>query len=329
VAPVLAGMLADPDRGVRQAAIATLGTMDGPKNLQVILARTDPAVETDAGVRQQAWDSGLAILAQADAATIKGVVEALASRADAAAPRIKLRQALVGSLRSVKGEDLPEALRQLGQDLLKAGRPSEAAPALGEAHAAMAAAKSPKAMEVWQEWVEAMVAADDPSVAKALADQSDPQAYAEGLRKLLARLEVLTEKGKWQVLSQVCAAAGNHLSSRLSEEQARLFQAKAEEAKGKLAEADRQRVPALVSQLASGEEAARRAAAGELQAMGERSVAPLLEELKKVLSAEAESRAVESAVLEVLKQVAPKLTGYDSSAPKADRLKTVEGWMKR
>ena len=212
---------------------------------------------------------------------------------------------------------------------MKAGRPAEAAPAMGEAYSTLLAAKDAKAAEVWQEWVEAMAAADDPAVAKALADQTDDKAYAMGLQKLLARLDAMQEKGKWQAIVQVCAAAGNHLGSRLTPDQAKLVQVKAEEAKAKLAEADRQKVPSLVAQAASGEEAPRKAAAAELQAMGERAVPPLLEELKKAVSGEAENRAAESAVLDVLKQVAPKLAGYDPAAPKADRLKTIEGWMKK
>jgi HEAT repeat protein len=329
VIAVISGLVSDSDRGVRQAALAALGAMGGPRNFQTIVARTDPDVESDAAVRQQAWDAAMAALAKADAETLQSAVAGLAGRADAAAPRIKIRQMLVASLRSAKSDDFTDALRQLGADLLKAGRPSEAAPALGEAWAAMAAARNAKAMDVWHEWVEALVSADDPGIAKALADQADREACARGLERLLERIDTLAEKGKWQAVAQLAAVAGNHLSGRLTEAQAKSVAARAAEAKAKLAEVDRQKVPALVVQLTAGEESARKSAAAELQAMGERCVAPLLEELKKVLSADAENRAAESAIMDVLKQAAPKLAGYDSAASKADRLKIVEGWMKK
>ena len=105
--------MGDPDRGVRQAAIAGLGAVGGGKNLQIILARSDPAVETDAAVRQQAWDATMGILSKADAATMKGVVAALAPRADATDQRIKVRQMLASALKAAKDAELPDALRQL------------------------------------------------------------------------------------------------------------------------------------------------------------------------------------------------------------------------
>jgi HEAT repeat protein len=329
VGPILEGLVADADRGVRQAVIAALGATGERKNLPVILSRTDPAVEADAAVRQQAWDAAMGILAKADAPTMKSVVTSLSSRVDAADQRIKVRQMLVASLRAAKEDELPDALRQLGADLVGAGRPAEAAPALGEACAALTAAKDPKAADVWREWVEALVAADDPAVAKVLADQSDEKAWAWGIQKMLARVEALPEKGKWQAIVQMSVAATNSLASRLSGEQVRRLQTMAEDAKSKLTEADRQKVPALVAQAASGDEAARKAAAGELLAMGERAISPLVDELKKAISGETEAHSVELAVLDVLKQVAPKLTGYDPAAPKADRLKVIETWMRK
>jgi HEAT repeat protein len=329
VAPVLEGMVSDSDRGVRQAALAALGAMGGQKNLQILLARTDPAVESDAAVRQQGWDSALGILSKADAATMKAVVAGLASRTDATDPRIKVRQMLAVSLRTAKDAELPDALRQLGQDLVKAGRPAEAVPATGEAYTALLAGKDPKAADAWQEWVDAMAAADDPAAVKALADQPDEKAFALGLQKTLSRLDALREKGKWQAIGLICAAGGTQLAPRLTAEQAKLLQARGEESKAKLAESDRQKVPALITQVVSGDEAIRKSAAGELQTMGDRAVAPLVEELKKAVSGEAENHAVEMAVLELLKQAAPKLTGYDPAAAKADRLKVIDVWLRR
>lgn len=321
-------LVGDGDRGVRQAVISALGSLGGAKSLQTILRRTDPSAETDATVRQQAWEAAMGLLSKADAAVLSSTASGLASRADAADWRIKIRQMLVAALRADKSPALPDALRQLGLDLLRASRPAEAAPALGEAHAALAAAKSEKAVEVWHEWIDALLGADDRGAAKAIGEQADEKAFAAGLQRLLARLDALSEKGKWQPMVQLAAGALEDLAARLTPEQVKVLQERRDEAKAKAAEADRQKVPALVTQLVSAEESARKAAAAELQAMGEPVVPALLEELKKALAGENENRPLEAAVLEVLKQIAPRLTGYDAGASKADRLKTIEGWRK-
>jgi len=91
--------------------------------------------------------------------------------------------------------------------------------------------------------------------------------------------------------------------------------------------ADRLRVSRLVGQLCSTDEAVRKAAAEELQAMSDRAVLPLLEELKKAVTAAEPDGQTEKAVLEVLRKVRPGMTGYDTHAPLADRVALIGAWM--
>ena len=327
LAAAMEPLVSDPDRGVRQAVIAALGTLGGDRNLDIILQRTDPAAESDAGVQQQAWDAVMGILSKADAAELSRVVSALSGRPDALDQRIKIEQKLVDALRAAKSPQLGSALRKLGEDLLKADRPAEAAAAMGEAYDAFAAARNAQAPDVWKQWIDAMLEADDPGVTKAMAAEKDEKLFAEAAKRLAAHLQAAPQRGKWQATARLCTAALGDLKQRLTAEQLALVNKSLTDAKGKLLEADRQKVPALVDQLVAPEESVRKAAAAELQAMGEGAVVPMLAALKKSLQSDNENRPLEVAVLAVLKQIAPKLVGYDASASKPERIKVVDRWL--
>ena len=325
LAATLVGLISDPDRGVRRAAIAAVGTLGGQRYLQTVLKQTDPQVEGDAAVRQQAWDVAMGILAKADPKVLASVAQALADRTDAANQRIKVLQMLVGALKAAKSEALPSTLRELGLALMKASRPAEAAPVFAEAQALLLAEKSPQAQEVWLEWIEALLAADDPVVVKALAEQSE-EAFAKAWALFDAHLKRLLDAEKYPPAILLAGEAVKQLSSRLTARQRQVLSDVLAGATARQIAADRERVAKLAPQLSAVDESARTAADAELQSMGERAVAPLLEELKKVVIADAPG--AEKAILAALAQIAPKLTGYDPAAPKADRIKLVDSWLK-
>ncbi len=317
-------LASDADRGVRQAVIAAMGALGGERNLQIILQRTDPAAESDAAVKQQAWDAAMAILAKGDAKLLATVVASLAKRADAADQRIKIMQMLVSVQRTAKSAELPATLRQLGLELLTAGRPAEAAPMLAEALDSFRASKDAQAAAVWNEWVEALLAADDPAVTKAVADQKDEKVQAEGVKRVLDRIEAAGAKEKWQSVVQLCTGVQNNLAAKLSAAQNAAVEKTLADAKARQVNADRQRVASLVAQLTAADEAARKAAAAEIQGMGDRAAVPLLQELKKVITADGDTVEAEKAIFQILKPLAPKLAGYDPALPKADRIKLLD-----
>ena len=74
------------------------------------------------------------------------------------------------------------------------------------------------------------------------------------------------------------------------------------------------------------DDAARKAAEAELQTLGDRSVSPLLEELRKIVDSPKSDAEAEKVILAALRLVAPKLTGYDPASTKAERLKRIEAW---
>ena len=59
-----------------------------------------------------------------------------------------------------------------------------------------------------------------------------------------------------------------------------------------------------------------------------RAVKPLIEQLRKIISSEKPDPASEKALLDVLLTLTPKLKGYDPKADPAERLKTLDGWVK-
>ena len=324
----VAALAGDDDRGVRQAVLDALGLIAGARDLQTVLARTDPAVEPDVTVREKAWAVAMAILAKADAQTLAGVCDALADRLDAVSQRITLRQMLVANLRASKSNQWPAASRKLAADLLAASRPAEAAPLLGQAYAACQAAKSPEARDVYLEWVDALLKANDPSIFKALADPAQEVEFPGVLEKIEKRIGELTADGKFAPAILLAGEVLRQLSSRLSAAQAASFQKLRDDAKARQLAVDRARVEQLAAQLQSADATTGKAAAAELKAMGDRAVGPLVVALRAIVSGQKPNPAAEKAIVDILVQIAPKLTGYDPAEAKAVKLKMIEEWVK-
>jgi len=328
LADPIALLASDEDRGVRQAVLDALGTLSAEKHLQIILQRTDAAVEPDAAVREKAWAVTMAILAKANAATLSEVCDSLADREDAVSQRIEIRQMLVKVLKAEKSPKLPGAQRSLAQALMGASRPAEAAPLLGEAYKLYAAAENPQADAVYLAWIDALLAANDPMVVKAMADPAQAKAFAEVLKRLHKRLAALVAETRYAPAILLAGEVVRQLPDRLSGRQRKALEQVAADATARQTSADTKRVVQLTGRLLSTDAGASKAAADELKAMGGRAVEPLVQELKKAASAEKPNAQAEKAILDVLIQIAPKLTGYDPQAPKAERLARIDAWLK-
>ena len=324
----VAHLAGDDDRGVRQAVLDALGLIAGARDLQTVLKRTEPAVEPDATVREKAWAVAMAILTKADAQTLAGVCDALADRLDAVSQRITLRQMLVASLRASKNNQWPAASRKLAVDLLAASRPAEAAPLLGQAYAACQAGKSPEAREVYLEWVDALLKANDPLIFKAMADAAQEGEFPGVLEKVEKRIGELMADGKYAPAILLAGEVIRQLSSRLSPAQVASFQKILDDAKARQLAVDRARVEQLAAQLQSADATTGKAAAAELKTMGDRAVRPLIVALWGVVSGPKPNPLAEKAIVDILVQIAPKLTGYDLAEAKALKLKRIQEWVK-
>jgi len=327
-AALLAALTSDGDRGVRRAAIVALKTLDGQTHLQTLLQRTDPAAESDADVREQAWEAVIDILSDANADVLAQVAGALAERGDAVAQRIKIMQMWVDVLKARKSEKLPAIQRQLADALMRANRPAEAAGNLAAAYAQLAGAKDPQASAVWVEWINSLLAAEDPGALKIMADNADDAAFAAALDRLSKQLKQMHTAGRFLAVIALAQEALTQLPQRLTVAQREAVEQMLAEATRQQDRNDQQRVMALAPQLLGADESARKAAATELESMGDRAVRPLLAELKKVINADKPNAQLEAAIVDVLKRLAKDINGYDPAAPREQRLALLDKWGK-
>jgi len=327
-ADAIAALVGDSDRGVRVASIAALGKLGGRKYLATILKRTDPESETDQTVRTKAREVAMGLLAGADAATLEAEAQRLAGQADAINQRIEILEMLVSTLKAQESDKLHEALRTLGQALLTGGRPAEAAGHFSEAYDILTAARAAGASDAWIEWIKALLAADDPSAIKAMATQNDGDVFASALKALTARLKALVSEKRYAPAILLSQGAIENLAERLTDEKQAGLQTTLKNSRQAQRDSDKKRVTQLVDQLTGSDEAASTKASGELQLMATRAVFPLLEILKSSVEDAESDPAVARGILVILKQVAPKLTGYDPQASRDQRIKVIEGWLK-
>jgi HEAT repeat protein len=327
-ADAIAALVGDSDRGVRVASIVALGKVGGQKYLATILKRTDPKAEPDQAVRKQALEVAMGLWAGASIPTLREEEQRLDGREDEINQRIVILEILVSRLKAVDSSELSPELRKLGQALLTGARPAEAAGHFRKAYDAMLLAKDVKASEAWLEWVEALLAADDPAAIKAMAPQNDGELFLAARKALSTRFAALVKAERYAPAILLAERAVENLAQRLTVDERKAFQSALIDARLAQRGADRKRVALLVGRLTAPDESARSKASGELQVMALRAVVPLLEILKSSAEDEEADPRVAQAILIVLKQVAPKLTGYDPEAAKAQRIKIIEGWLK-
>ncbi|MCY2932331.1 MAG: hypothetical protein NTV86_23125 [Planctomycetota bacterium] len=267
------------------------------------------------------------LLGKADPDSLARTADALAARPDAVEERIKILQKLVSLQETSKAAGLPTAQRKLGQAMVAASQPAEGAVHLGKACLALGQAKDPAAGAVWREWVRALLAADDPGVVGAIAAQGDKALAAQGMAWLGEHLTELDRRKSYAAILLLAAEAQKGLAGRLSEEQALQLSDARQQALAKQQADDIQRVAQAVGKLVGNDELARKKAQADLQAMGDRAVRPLLGELLKVLRTEPLNVPLEKAIVAIVRESAPKLTGYDLAAGREDRVKLVEKWL--
>jgi HEAT repeat protein len=327
-ADAIAALVGDSDRGVRVASISALGKLGGRKYLATILKRTDPKAETDQAVRKQARQVAMELLAGADAETLEAEAQRLVGRPDDIHQRIEILGMLVTTLKTQNSSKLPKALRTLGQALLSGARPAEAAGHFGKAYEAMLAAKDADASDAWLEWITALLAADDPAAIKAMVAQTDATAFQSARKALSSRLDELVTKESYAPAILLADRAVENLPERLTVEERQGFQTTLASARAAQRISDSKKVSQLVGQLNGADEAVRVKTSGELQALADRAVYPLLEMLKSNLEADPSDPKVTASIIIVLKQIAPKLTGYDPEASRDQQIEVIEGWLK-
>ncbi|NBB94371.1 MAG: hypothetical protein GVY16_01340 [Planctomycetes bacterium] len=326
----------DSDRGVRQAALAALAALGGQEALPVLLARTDASVEADATVRKQAWEEVLKLAADADADILADMLETLADRDDGGEQRIVLLQMRVDALRRAESAALPAALMRLAEALGEADRAGEAVKHATEAWQLAVAEADPEKepsdalRSAWRLHIATRLAANNPGVVKAIATRPAKGPLAsEAIDMLFGRLAALREDKNHLAVITLTDAALTGLADRLPPNRRQHLRTMLKTALAAQAERDRTAVNALLPALLAADAAARTDAENRIKTMGERAARPLVEELGKSLEADKPHPKLEKAIIELLKQVAPKLGAYDCGADVAQKRQVVRGWLKQ
>ncbi len=323
-ASAVSALVTDDDRGVRLAAISALGALGGLEPLDQILSRTRPDTEPDPLVRQRAWETAMTLLDDAPDARLEQACLDLADWPDARDHRIRLLQTRLERLTGQTPRLVPVYL-DLADALQQAGRPSEAAAQLAAARKLLDG-QPDQAGALWVRWIQALLAADDPSSLALLAEQTDPALFAQGLECLDTRLVELSAAGKPELVIRLGDQALQRLQTRLTPAQLKGLSANLQAARAAQAQADRARVAALVPALLGADEPARQSALTEMQTLGPRALAPLVEQLQQAAAAETPDLPTEQALADLLARLAPQLTGYDCQADPAAKAQLLQTW---
>ncbi len=318
----------DKDRGVRRAAISALGSLAGQKHIRIIMARTDIAVEPDEEVRKQAWNVAMAVLSSSTAESLAGESRRLVGRADAVDQQIEILRMLVSALDKTSSSKAVAARRELGDALLAASRPAQAAGVFKKAWEDLAKAKDPQAGDVWLMWIETLAACDDPTVAKLVFAQEDKTLCDKARDGLIKRVKTQLDAGDFTKSMSLGQIVVRDLGPKLTKAQTVALNKHIAEAKAVQAAVDTKIVKKLVADLAGKDPVVRDKAISQLKGMANKAVAPLLNELKRIVNDGKDGDPLEAAILGVLKQIAANFDGYDVSAAKADRLKMLDNWLK-
>jgi len=321
-------LLNDPDRGVRLVAVAGVASLGGEKYLENVLQRIEPAVEPEPSVREAAWSAASSIFAQSSDAQLVGVCDRLKDRDDADVQYAQVLAVLVGRLREARSAELATYQRELAGALMKSRRPAEAAAQLAEI-----LKNSPPtgatALEIWHEYVDCLLAADDPAVCRVLAEQTDEASFSQAVDRLLMYLEQETTSDHYHVVMAMVAEARRALLARLPERRRQAMLDMDAVCAAQRARADRALVTQQVVAFASTDEAVRSAAMSRVTALGDRALAPLIAELRKELTAAKPNAAVEKAMLDCVKQIAPHLNGYTAAASPSDKIARLDEWTRQ
>jgi len=234
---------------------------------------------------------------------------------------------LVRRMKESRSTDLPARQRELASALVTLRRPAAAAAQLAEV--LKNSPPSEASLEVWHEYVDCLLAANDPAVGRVLADQTDENAFSRGVEKLLRQLEQESAGDNYTAAMAMVAEARKTLFTRLTQPRRQALLDIQAACVARQVQADKAAVSQQVVAMASADESIRSAATAKLVALGDRALLPLIDELRKELATAKPNPDVERAVIACIKQLAPHLNGYSLTALPADKIARLDEWTKQ
>jgi HEAT repeat protein len=321
----IAPLCSDDDRGVRQAAIAALGKLNGHRYVGVILKRTNPRIESDAAVRNEAMQIVYSLLEKADSKTLKNTLTTLEKNDDTDPLRIKIMQLYVSALKKEKAPTitLVKSLMELGARLQQTGRTDETVEIMSEAYTlAQNNGKifsKQELSKIYYAYLGAMLVANDPDSIELMLKQTDKKTFTQSLKMLKGHLAKLINTKEYLPVISLTVKAQEDLDKRLGEDDKTFLTNNLNKARKAQKTIDSETVAKLVSNLDSPTEAESTAAQTQLKGMGKRAITPLLKQLESVVAGEEENPKLEKGIYDVLRQLAPNLGPYDLNADKKQR----------
>ena len=324
----IAAHISDPDRGVRQAVLNAIATLAGKEYLLAILDRTDPEIEEDSAIRTEANRWVLDLAKTADSKMHRKILDKLKTRKDSEL-RISMRKIFVAELRKLKDGKLALALNALSRDLQIANRSVEAVTIAREAYMLAAAdTKMAKHLpEFWQNYVTALIASNQPLAAKLVATQKDKKLRETATMQYQTQLKTLMNAKNYLAVIKLAKAALENKIETDSWSESKILNLIDQATKAQII-VDKSLVEKLIPELTSADNSLRDSAQSQIKQLGVRAVKPLIAGLRGALNAKPVDTKTEQAILELLMQIDPKLTGYDTKADIKTRLDRIDYWLK-
>ncbi len=318
-AKAIAPLVADPDRGVRLAAVGALAQLAGMDYFKTIFQRTKPAVEDNGEVRKVARDALMGLFREANAKILAEGINLLDEDRETLPLKIELLRLYVQRQRTAQAASLPADLRRLGKALGQHGEYAESATALLEAYQLLQkTADTPdqkSAIEaVWGECLLAMLAGSDPAFAQFLASPPAKPLFDVGYGDLVGRLDALRKAKQYLPIVTLCDSAQTRLTSQLSPSRKRQLQSLRQWATNKQAAVDAQQIKSLLGSLLSADLDTRDEAIKAIKPLGRRAIAPLLDQLDAKLKETPAAPRDEGILFDLLRQIEPAVGEYDPAA---------------
>jgi hypothetical protein len=328
-------LISDDDRGVRQAAIAALGKLNAHQYVGVILKRTNPKIEPDATVRNEAMQTVYSLLGKADSGALEKTLDTLENNDDTDSLRIRIMQLHVNALKKEKAPSvaLVNSLMKLGARLQQTGRTDEAVVIISEAYTQTQnngnGFSKERLAQVWFAYLEAMLIANDPGSIELMAKQTDKKAFIQSLKMLNKHLLKLTKTKEYLPAISLTIKAQKELDKRLDGNYKTFLTDTLTAARKAQEIIDSETVAKLLPQLTAPTEAESTAAETQLKSMGKRAITPLLKQLETVVSDKEENPKLEKTIYDILRQVAPNIAPYDLNADKKQRQEQIRNMLEK
>jgi len=328
-AELLVRHLADPDAGVRRTVVESLARIaKTDAHLEALFARLDPKTESDATVRDKAWEGIKQILRSRSVAEQRRWASRLNPKAGkpTAEQCVELLSDIEKemSLASPPAPDLNEVREELGDALSQAGQFAESARVYKLVYDDLTKGRKGRAWDVGLKLLGARLQADRYEEAVVAADELQKSADArhrDDLADLLyEHVAALLKAGEPGKALDVLERMGNRFEGGWSAKFAQIRR----QAERLRIEQDVTTVRRCIAQL-RGDPVDVERAQQQIRALGGRAVGPLVEELRAVIVASEADPVRERQILDLLRPLTkPGWKVYSEQADKTSKLRALD-----